>query len=50
MKNKSIEVFETIMLSVMKYFKWVVAGSVVLLVLTGLYKVDSNGFLEEIKN
>ncbi len=42
MKNKSIEVFETIMLSVMKYFKWVVAGSVVLLVLTGIYKVDSN--------
>ena len=42
MKNKSIEVFETIMLSVMKYFKWVVAGSVILLVLTGLYKVDSN--------
>ena len=42
MKNKSIEVFETIMLTVMKYFKWVVAGSVVLLVLTGIYKVDSN--------
>ena len=42
MKNKSIEVFETIMLSVMKYFKWVVAGSVILLVLTGIYKVDSN--------
>ncbi len=42
MKNKSIEVFEAIMLSVMKYFKWVVAGSVVLLVLTGIYKVDSN--------
>ncbi|MBQ5883235.1 MAG: hypothetical protein IIW72_01775, partial [Clostridia bacterium] len=42
MKNKSIEVFETIMLSGMKYFKWVVAGSLVLLVLTGIYKVDSN--------
>ncbi len=42
MKSKSIEVFETIMLSVMKYFKWVVAGSFILLVLTGIYKVDSN--------
>ena len=42
MKNKSIEVFETIMLSVMKYFKWVVVASVALIVLTGVYKVDSN--------
>ncbi len=42
MKNKSIEVFETIMLSVMKYFKWVVIGSVALIILTGVYKVDSN--------
>ncbi|MBO7179865.1 MAG: FtsH protease activity modulator HflK [Clostridia bacterium] len=42
MKNKSIEIFETIMHSVMKYFKWVVVGSVALIVLTGVYKVDSN--------
>lgn len=42
MKTKSIELFETMMLSVMKYFKWVVAGSVVLILLTGIYKVDSN--------
>ena len=42
MKNKSIEIFETIMLSVMKYFKWVVVGSVLLIILTGVYKVDSN--------
>ena len=42
MKNKSIEIFEVIMNSIMKYFKWVVIGSVALIVLTGVYKVDSN--------
>ncbi len=42
MKNKSIEIFEIIMNSIMKYFKWVVVGSVALIILTGVYKVDSN--------
>lgn len=42
MKKKSFELFESIMLSMIKYFKWFVIAAVVLIALTGIFKVDSN--------
>ena len=42
MNKKSFEALENIMLSVIKYFKWIVVGALVIFVLTGVYKVESN--------
>ena len=41
MKKKSIEVFEVFLTSAIKYFKWFVAAAVVVILLTGVYKVDA---------
>ncbi len=42
MKKKSIEVFEAFLTSAIRYFKWIVAVAVVIIALTGVYKVDSS--------
>lgn len=42
MKKKSFELFESIMLSMIKYFKSFVIAAVMLIALTGIFKVDSN--------
>ena len=41
MKKKSIEVFEAFLTSAIRYFKWFVAAAVVVILLTGVYKVDA---------
>ena len=41
MKKKSIEVFEAFLASAIKYFKWFVGVAVVVILLTGVYKVDT---------
>lgn len=41
MKKKSIEVFEVFLTSAIKYFKWFAAAAVVVILLTGVYKVDA---------
>ena len=42
MKKKSIEVFEFFLTSIIKYFKWFVTAAFIIILLTGVYKVDSN--------
>lgn len=41
MKKKSIDVFEAFLTSAIRYFKWFVAAAVVVILLTGVYKVDA---------
>ncbi|MBQ6020594.1 MAG: FtsH protease activity modulator HflK [Clostridia bacterium] len=41
MKKKSIEAFEVFLTSAIRYFKWFVAAAVVVILLTGVYKVDT---------
>lgn len=42
MKKKSIEIFEGFLNSGVRYFKWVLAAAVAIILLTGIYKVDSS--------
>lgn len=42
MKKKSIEVFETLLNSAIRYAKWVLLAAALIVLLTGVYKVDSN--------
>ncbi len=42
MKKKSIEIFEGFLNSGIKYFKWVLVVAVTIILLTGIYKVDSS--------
>ena len=42
MKKKSIEIFEGFLNSGIKYFKWVLVVAVAIILLTGIYKVDSS--------
>ena len=42
MKQKSIELFEGFLNTGIRYFKWVVAAAAVIILLTGIYKVDSS--------
>lgn len=40
--KKSIEIFESFLTSAIKYFKWFVVAAVVMILLTGVYNVNSN--------
>ena len=42
MNNKSFEAFTEILNYIIKYFKWVVVTSLVLVLLSGIYRVESN--------
>lgn len=42
MDGKSFEIFTQTLSYIIKYFKWVVTGAVVLILLSGIYRVESN--------
>lgn len=41
-KKQNKELFETLFTKVIKYFRWIVAAAVLLILLTGIYKVEPN--------
>ncbi len=42
MNSRSFDIFSQILKYIIKYFKWVVASAVLLILLSGIYSVDSN--------